>query len=245
MAKPFEVRYEVDVEGTPEQTWEALTTGSQIDGWWMGRTRIEPRLGGQSVTTLFGQPLAGTITAWEPPHRYTVESGEAPDGRHMILAYEIESASGGRALLRLVHSGFLPDADWELEFDALKNGDPMYVRKLAEYVKYFRGRPATPISTFLPQEDLDTAWGRVTAALGLEGSPRIGQSVRVRSEGLPPLDGEIDEVSQHFVGFRTADGMYRFFHGMGTVGIGHHLFAPVDEASVQAAWTAWLERTIA
>src|SRR6188472_3160904 len=104
MAKPFEVRYEVEVEGTPEQTWEALTTGPEIDGWWMGRTEIEPREGGQTVTTLFGQPLPGTITAWQPPHRFTVDSGEGPDGRHMILAWTIESASRGRALLRLVHS---------------------------------------------------------------------------------------------------------------------------------------------
>jgi len=245
MAKPFEVRYEVEVEGTPEQTWEALTTGREIDGWWMGRTEVEPRAGGASVTTLFGQPMAGTITTWKPPTRYVVDSGEGSDGRQMILAYEIESATGGRAVLRLVHSGFLPDADWEMEFDALKNGDPMYVRKLAEYVKYFRGRPATPVSTFLPQQDLDAAWSRLLPALGIEGEPRLGAPVHLRAAGIPPLDGEVDELSRHFVGFRTADGMYRFFHGMGTVGFGHHLFVPVEEASVQDAWTAWLERTIA
>src|SRR5262249_21185583 len=95
MAKPFEVRYDVEVDGTPEQTWEALTTGREVDGWWMGRTEVEPRAGGKSVTTLFGQPLEGTITEWAPPHSYTVDSGVAPDGRHMVLAYTIESAAGG------------------------------------------------------------------------------------------------------------------------------------------------------
>ena len=34
-------------------------------------------------------------------------------------------------MLRLVNSGFLAGDDWEAEYDALRKGDPMYLRSLA------------------------------------------------------------------------------------------------------------------
>ena len=71
----------------------------------------------------------------------------------------------------------------------------------------------------------------------------VGDPAHFRAEGLPDLDGEIDYVSPDFIGLRTADGMYRFIHGMGTIALGHHIFQPVDRASTEAAWQAWVDRT--
>jgi hypothetical protein len=73
----------------------------------------------------------------------------------------------------------------------------------------------------------------------------VGDPAHFRADGLPDLDGEIDYLSSHFIGLRTADGMFRFIHGMGTVAIGHHLYAPVDRAGSERAWQAWLDRTFA
>ena len=73
----------------------------------------------------------------------------------------------------------------------------------------------------------------------------VGDPATFRAEGIPDLDGEIDYVSSHFIGLRTADGMYRFIHGMGTVALGHHIYVPVDRPAVEAAWQAWLDRTFA
>ena len=46
MAHPFEVRVEIEIEATPQQAWEAITTGRGMDAWFMGSNEIEPRLGG-------------------------------------------------------------------------------------------------------------------------------------------------------------------------------------------------------
>ena len=241
MAHPFEVSGELTVHATPDQVWEAFSTGAAMDGWWMGENELEPRLGGALRTVLPGFTMESTVTTWDPPHRFATTSPEAPDGRLMTFAFEIEGR-GGSTVLRFVHSGFLPGDDWEQEYEALKIGDPAYVAKLVEYVEHFRGRQAVPISLWGPQVSREKAWAGFTAALGLTGEPAVGQPARFRAEGLPDLDGEIDYLSPDFIGLRTADGMYRFIHGMGTVAIGHHIYRPVDRAATERAWQAWLDR---
>lgn len=245
MAHPFEVRGEASVQATAEQVWEALTTGSGMDGWFMGINQVEPGLGGTVRTALPGFTMDSTITTWDPPHRFANTSPEADDGRLMTFAFEIEGRSGGTTTLRFVHSGFLPGDDWEQEYDALKVGDPAYIAKLVEYVEHFLGRRAVPVSVWGPQVDRGRAWTGFKAALGVTGQPVVGRPARFRAEGMPDLEGEIDYVSPDFIGLRTADGMYRFIHGMGTVALGHHIFQSVDPASTEAAWQAWLDRTFA
>ena len=244
MAHPFEVSGELTVHATPDQVWEAFSTGAAMDGWWMGENELAPRLGGALRTVLPGFTMESTVTTWDPPHRFATTSPEAPDGRLMTFAFEIEGR-GGSTVLRFVHSGFLPGDDWEQEYEALKIGDPAYVAKLVEYVEHFRGRQAVPISLWGPQVSREKAWAGFTAALGLTGEPAVGQPARFRAEGLPDLDGEIDYLSPDFIGLRTADGMYRFIHGMGTLAIGHHIFAPVDRSATERAWQAWIDRTFA
>jgi uncharacterized protein YndB with AHSA1/START domain len=243
MAHPFEVRVERTVNATPEQVWEAVSTAAGLDAWFMGENELEPRLGGAVRTKLHGFTMDSTITTWDPPHRYASTSPEQPDGRLNIFGFEIEGQAGGTTTLRFVHSGFLPGDDWEQEYDALKGGDPAYVAKLVEYIEHFRGRIAVPITLWGPQVSRERAWSAFTEALGVSPEPVVGEPAHFRAEGLPVLDGAIDYVSRDFIGLRTADGMYRFIHGMGTVALGHHIFQPVDQASTEQAWQAWVDRT--
>ena len=245
MTHPFEVRGELTVNATPEQVWEALSSGAAMDGWWMGENELEPRLGGALRTKLPGFTMESTVTTWDPPHRFANTGAEQPDGRLMTFAFEIEGRAGGTTTLRFVHSGFLPGDDWEQEYEALKIGDPAYVAKLAEYVEHFFGRAATPITLWGPQVGDERAWAEFRRALGVGADVAVGDRASFRADGLPDLDGEIDYLSSHFIGLRTADAMYRFIHGMGTVALGHHLYAPVDRAAAEQAWQAWLDRTFA
>jgi uncharacterized protein YndB with AHSA1/START domain len=242
MAHPFEVRGEQTINATPEQVWDALSNGASMDGWWMGENELEPRLGGALRTKLPGFTMESTITTWDPPHRFANTSPEAEDGRLMTFAFEIEGRAGGTTTLRFVHSGFLPGDDWEQEYEALKIGDPAYVAKLAEYVEHFLGRSAVPITLWGPQVSEERAWAAFKDALGVSATPAVGDPAHFRADGLPDLDGEIDFVNDSFLGIRTADGMYRFIHGMGTVAIGHHIYQAVDRSAMERAWQAWLDR---
>jgi uncharacterized protein YndB with AHSA1/START domain len=247
MGHPFEVRKEIEVEATPEEVWEAIATGPGLDAWFMGRNEVEPGEGGKVRMTLPAWTLESTVTVWDPPKRLVTDTGKDEDGRLMVFEYLIEGRGGGSTVLRFVHSGFLAGDGWETEYEALKSGDPMYIHKLAQYLKYFRGRTATPVDVYGPQvPDREQAWARFRSGLGLPGAVTEGEQVRLTAEGLPPMEGVVDWVSPETLGLRTSDGLYRFIHGLGgTVVLGHHIFAEVDPETTEQAWQAWLDRVFA
>lgn len=65
MAHEFELHEEIALDATPEQVWEAITTGPGVDSWFMGRTEIEQGLGGTIRLTLLGGTQEATVTGWE------------------------------------------------------------------------------------------------------------------------------------------------------------------------------------
>jgi uncharacterized protein YndB with AHSA1/START domain len=246
MAHPFEVRKEIEVQATPDEVWQAIATGPGIDSWFMGTNEVEPREGGQVRMTLPGWTLQATVKAWEPPTRLRTETDESDDGRFMAFEYLVEGRGGGSTVLRFVHNGFLSGEDWEAEYEALKNGDPMYIDKLGEYLTYFRGRTGVPVTAYGPQVDGERAWTVFSRGLGLDRDVAVGDDVRVNPDGLAPFDAVVDHVSPATLGLRSGDGLYRFIHGLGgTVVLGHHIFAPVNQQETERAWQGWVDRVFA
>lgn len=242
MAHRFEIAKDMEVDASPEQVWEAIATGRGTDSWFMGQSEIEPREGGTSRWTFAGYTAESTVTIWEPPRRFVNTGNEAPDGSLHQFDYRIEEQSGGRTGIRYVHSGML-GGDWEAEYDAMKEGDPMYLHKLVQYLTYFTGRFATPVDALGPKvSDRDRAMAGFNRALGLSDDVAEGDHVRLTPEGMTPMDGVVDYVSPHFLGVRASDALYRFIHGFdGTVMVGHHLFADgADKDEAEQAWGSWL-----
>jgi uncharacterized protein YndB with AHSA1/START domain len=244
MAREFELRKEITLEATPEEVWEAIATGAGIDGWFMGRNQVEPREGGRTAMTIGGHTEEATVTAWEPPRRFAYRTG-GPDGSgFMAFEWLVEGRGDGTCVLRLVQSGMLGD-DWETEYDALGKGWEMYLHQLGQYLRYFRGRPVTPVTIFGPGPgDPDRLWPELRRGLGLAGEPAEGDPVRLTPGGIDPIEGVVDYLSPDVLGVRGEDGLYRFVGGFnGSVGVGHHLFAAgVDDKEAEGAWQAWLDR---
>ncbi len=244
MPHPFELRKEITLEATPRQVWEAIATGRGIDAWFMGRNQVEPREGGRLTMTIGDHTEEGTVTAWEPPRRFAYRA-ESPDGSaFMAFEWLVEGRGDGTTVLRLVQSGVLGD-DWETEYDALDKGWHMYLHQLGQYLRFFSGRPATPVSVMGPgPADADRMWAELRRGLGLAGVPAEGDRVRLTPDGLAPIEGVVDYVSPAFLGVRSDDGLYRFARGFdGSVAMGHHLFAhDLDPDEAERAWQAWLGR---
>jgi uncharacterized protein YndB with AHSA1/START domain len=244
MPHEFEVREEITLEATPEQIWQAIATGPGIDSWFMGRNEVEPRPGGRTRMSMPGFTAEGTVTVWEPGKQFAYRSDENPDGTFMAFEYLIEGRDGGSTVLRFVHSGLLGD-DWETEYDALRVGDRMYLRKLAIYVKHFAGRTAT-YTLFAPGPrvaDDATAWSAFERAAGLTGTAAEGDRARITVDGLPADDGVV-EIANHpsFLAVRTGSGLYMFIHGyQHMVVVEYQCFAEdVDGQRIERAWQAWL-----
>ena len=247
MPHEFEITGEITVDASPEQVWEAIATGPGIDAWLMGRNQVEPREGGTVRMTLGDYSDEGTVTAWEPPRRFAYRGGEDEGGAFMAFEFLIEGRQGGSTVVRLVQSGVFGGDDWEAEYDALRKGWPMYLRTLAQYLTWFPGRTATPISAQGPQQaDQDQVWEALKRGLGLTGTVSEGDTVRFTLDESTPVQGVVDSVLYpSFLGVRTSDGLYRFVGRGGVVGVGHHIFTDVDQQETERAWQAWLTRLFA
>ena len=155
MTHPFEVREEITVDATPEEVWEAITSGPGVDSWLMGRTHVDSA-SKTSTFDMFGQVSSSRITAWEPGRHYATQENQNPDGTFMAMEWLIESGDGGGTVVRFVHSGLLGD-DWEAEYNGPSVGDRAYLKKLAVYLEHFAPRTATS-SLFLPGPITKDSW---------------------------------------------------------------------------------------
>jgi uncharacterized protein YndB with AHSA1/START domain len=240
MSHEFELTHDIDLEATPEQVWAAIATGPGIDAWFMGRNQVEPREGGTASMAMPGFTGESAVTAWEPNRRFATRSDPAEDGSFMAFEYLIEGRGGSSTALRLVHSGILT-GDWEAEYDALKKGNPCYLRSLAQYLKHFPGRTAMPVTVFGPQQaDSDAVWAGITGALGLSKDVHEGDAVRFTIGGQP-IEGVVDTVQEpSFLGVRTDDALLRFVGREGFILTGHHIYHPVDPDAADQVWSEWL-----
>ncbi|MEV8313200.1 SRPBCC domain-containing protein [Streptomyces sp. NPDC059900] len=241
--KEFEIEREFEVDASPAEVWDALTTGT---GGWLWPMEYEPREGGAA-------PSGGTVTRWDPPHRLTgrVENSDGlPPGQTLNqLDHTIEPRDGGRrSWVRYVHSGILTD-DWESRHEAAGKHADFYLHTLRQYLTYFPGLPVTftalegPAPAAAPD-----AFARLGRRLGLPDDASEGARVRVDAPG-EHLDAMIDFRSRHFIGLRTETALLRFFgrnHFGAPVGLSIHDFAPhADPKGTELAWRDWLLRLYA
>ena len=247
MGHPFEQRKKAEVPASPDEVWAAIASGPGINSWFMGRSEVQPGANG-IVRTVFGEYAPELhVTAWDPDRRFAYRSGEAPDGRFIAYEFLIEGRAGGSTVLRTVTSGFLPGDDWADEFEAMTLGGEMYFRTLVEYLTYFAGRFAAPVTAFGPP---GTTWARDRAllcrALGLPETAKPGDRARFTADAIGSVDGVVYFANTHTIGLRTQDALYRFLRGFGKSALAaHHLFAEdADPVQAQFAWESWLSRAL-
>jgi hypothetical protein len=234
MSKEFEISREGEVHTTPEEFWDAITTGT---GGWLWPMEFEPRVGGAAA---FG----GTVTVWDPPNHF-VTRVEGEDGFFNQLEHVIEGRDGGTTWFRYVHSGVFTD-DWDNQYDGASKHTDFYLHTLAQYLTHFSRRPVAYVSANAPAASA-TADGFRTLRreLGIADTARQGDTLRVALPGLEPRDAVVDYLDPDFVGLRTEDALYRFFgrNAFGApVGVALHLFGDdVDTEKTLHTWQSWLD----
>jgi len=234
MGREFEISRDVVVESTPDQVFDAVTRNT---GAWLWPMEFEPRLGGAAAGI-------GRVTAWEPPHRFAVRAEDA-GGWYNSVDHVIEARDGGMVALHYVHSGVF-EGDWEAQYDGAGKHTDFYLATLNEYLKHFRGRSATYAAAdgSMAAAEPDS-FDRLRGALGLGADVSLGDRVRLAPAGTDPVDAEVDHLSEHFLGLRSDDALYRFFGRNafgGPVGLSvHHFGADADSKRLTTAWQKWLD----
>ena len=133
----------IELTATPEEVFRAVTDPEQIVKWFVPGARVDPRVGGEYVKSWGpGVESKSTISAWEPGQHFGTYSERSIafgcEGRpvdtgvvqKICVDYYIESLGGGITRLRLVQSGFGPEAAWDDEFAETKSGWAAYLKKL-------------------------------------------------------------------------------------------------------------------
>jgi hypothetical protein len=225
MGKEFEIRREVELQATPEQVWEAVATGPGTASW------------------LFPEEAdPNDVVESDRPRKFAVRT-ESEDGSFNALEFVIEARDGGTAVLRYVHSGIFDDQGWDIQYDAVSTHTDFYLHTLGEYLRHFAPKTATyvgggPDGLNGPEASMTPdAFETLKRTLGTSAE---GDRVSVPNGGG---EGEVDYVTDRFLGVRTDDALYRFFGRNafgGPVGMSIHHFGDVDVDAATETWRDWL-----
>ena len=191
------VQTEVEVPGSPDEVWQAIATGPGVSSWFVP-TEIEERDGG-TVTAHFGpgnsMDSRSTITAWEPPHRFTADSRDdmKPGDPTIATEWIVEAQAGGTCVVRVVHSWYTDKDDWDALYEQTEFGWVAFFRILRLYLTHFRGQRSAMFQLMATApEPKDAAWAKLTGPLGLHGAT-VGQQI-VAPAGAPPLSAIVEHV---------------------------------------------------
>ena len=192
------VEVETEVPGTPEEVWRMIATGPGISAWFVP-ARVEERQGGEAVLDFGpGMESKSTITQWDPPRRFAAENegGMGPGSPSMATEWTVAAQAGGTCRVRVVHSWFASNDDWDGQFEGVEHGWPAYFRILKLYLAHFGGQPTGNVQLMaLSAESKPAAWGRLLAALGLERTTAGQRFETATAQGAPRLAGIVERVA--------------------------------------------------
>jgi uncharacterized protein YndB with AHSA1/START domain len=162
--------------------WKALTDAEELKRWFPLDAAVKPGRGGE-VQLSWGDYHIWKFRIQEAiEHKYlkmVYEHGSDfqemdPDKRHpgqtlnsdaaqLVLEYYLETEKG-RTFLRLVHSGFGPDTNWDDEYNAVNRGWHSEMQSLKHYISRHPGkdRAVAWCRIVLPDNaDVAAAWHRL------------------------------------------------------------------------------------
>ena len=248
---PRAIDLSIEVPGTPEEVWRAI---ADRPGHLL-LVRAAPRRGtsGRSRRASFGpgpeMQVDGRVAAWEPPHRVVFDGGEGAGG----LAFEwlVEAGDGGSCVVRLVNTGFGDGGEWDDQYDAMQEGWKLFLLNLRLHLEHFRGRDAaSALPVGMWPMDPQTAWDRLTGALGVPSTVAVGDRLDLDGGDGARLAGTVVDVAERRLvllldepapgtGFVVAEGP-----GPGCVlSVWAYLYGDDRDAlaaDVGAAWQRWL-----
>jgi uncharacterized protein YndB with AHSA1/START domain len=186
------VQVEVEVPGTPEQVWQAIASGPGVSAWFVP-TEVDGRVGGAIKNDFGGGMDSGsTIVEWDAPRRYKEEGSWGPNAPTVATEWTVEAREGGTCIVRVVHSLFAENDDWDNQLSGVESGWPSFFRILRLYLEHFPGQPSSQIQ-LMAMPAAQGAWEKLAGALNVAGA--VAGERRDAGGGAPPLSGIVESVN--------------------------------------------------
>jgi uncharacterized protein YndB with AHSA1/START domain len=209
---PRQFDTELELSASPEAVWAAISEARENERWFAPRAEVVPGVGGRMLWS-WGEahswPLE--IEVWEPQkHLRARYASQVDDGRGgqvpIFVDFHVEGA-GGKTKLRLVHSGFGPEASFDQEYDGISRGWPVELTSLRHYVERHLGQErAVAWSIGKPSSTPDAAWTALCAAIGDLDAARAGERIALRFGPGAAIEGRCLRTGQREITV-DADGL--------------------------------------
>ena len=132
------VRVEVQVPGPIDRVWRAVATDQGISAWFAPTSfQLGPDGAPRRITFNFGPGStdAVTVTAWNPPHRFTVESSDfIPAGPPVTTQWNIRKASGQTCIVQVEHRLVADSNSWDAYLESAESGWPEFFENLKSHL---------------------------------------------------------------------------------------------------------------
>ena len=122
----LDIRFERTYPRPVGTVWAALTEPERLADW-MGKSSVEPRVGGKFLTIQdSAAPMTGEVRVWEPPKvlEFSWSNKDAPDS---VVRYELTPDGKTGTRMVFTQKGVLPGRSalmmpgWQWLFDRLAN----------------------------------------------------------------------------------------------------------------------------
>lgn len=184
----------IHIDAPIETVWKAISQGKEMARWFTLDARITPGEGSAAdppghIWLSFGPGMEGEapLAAFEKNRRlgWVEDHG---GGRRMSVDFHLEPAEGG-TVVRLVQSGFGPEASWDDYYDGVDGGWSFFLLNLKHYVEQHWATPRTSVWRRHPVSgSRKEVWDRLfsQAGLAIDGAAArdVGQPVSPRFGGL-------------------------------------------------------------
>jgi uncharacterized protein YndB with AHSA1/START domain len=197
-----DIELSVELDASPEDVFRAVTEGTELAKWLAPGARVTPPEGEKKGTLWIswgeGMSVEHEIEIFDPPKRMRHPSGKNSETKAPLYAeWSIEAREGGKATLRLVHSGFSAGADWDNEYEAHARGWRLMLENLRQYFARHAHEPAVHLTFMSKVESArGSIWKTLLGKLGFVDPPAVGDPFRFTTPKSDVLTGVVDHVTE-------------------------------------------------
>lgn len=203
--KTRSIAKEIEIKAPVEAVWKALTDAEELINWFPLDAKVTPGKGGAIRMSWRNEyEFQSPIEIWETNKHLRMvwaDSGsEDPHGddeqkvkfpAKVAVDYYLES-QGSTTVLRLVHSGFSSDSDWDELYDGTCRGWDYQLWGLRHYLENHRGVPrdVVYVRKILSDVSREQAWEKFISADGFFKQGNLDQLKSGEHYSLQTAPGE-------------------------------------------------------